>query len=119
MPSQPVSPAGGPALSGPTRGPLIADRAEFVFALRQLQAGHVLVRVSDISWGCQLNGVTVLRSVRPLLHYGLIAEFHNPAGFAGVSYFRLSPRGRRFAPRVLASWRQRPLWQRVLLQLTG
>lgn len=98
---------------------LIADRAEFVDALQQLLRGHVLVRVSDASWGCLLNGAPLLRSFNPLLRFGLIAEYANPAGFDGVAYYRLTERGRWFGQRALSFWRSLPLWQRAMVRLTG
>jgi hypothetical protein len=107
------------AICRPATGPIIADRAEFVEALQQLLHGHVLVRVSADSWGCQLNGVPLRRSFATLLRYGLIAPFHNPRGFAGVGYYRITDAGRGFARQALASWRALPLWQRTLVRLTG
>ena len=77
------------AMHRPGPGPIIADRGEFIEALQQLLLGHVLVRVSADSWGCQLNGAPLRRSFGTLLHYGLIAPFHNPHGFAGVGYYRI------------------------------
>ena len=103
----------------PATSPLIADRAEFVDALGQLLRGHVLVRVSDASWGCQLNGAPLRWSFHTLLQFGLIARFDNPAGFHGVDYYRITDSGRWFARRVLAVWRALPLWRRTLVRLTG
>ena len=103
----------------PDHSPIIADRAEFVEALRQLLNGHVLVRVSDASWGCQLNGAPLRWSFHTLLHFGLIAPFQNPAGFHGVAYYRITDQGRWFARRALDFWRSLPLWQRTLVRLTG
>ena len=99
--------------------PIIADRAEFVDALTQLMRGHVLIRVSDASWGCQLNGATLHRSFNTLHRFGLIAEYANKAGFEGVGYYRITERGRWFGRRVLAFWHSLPLWQRTLVRLTG
>lgn len=103
----------------PEDSPIIPDRAEFIDALHQLQHGHVLVRVSDDSWGCQLNGQPLRRSFGTLLRYGLIAPFNNPRGFAGVGYYRITERGRSFAARALACWHGLSLWQRTLVRLTG
>ncbi len=103
----------------PEDKPIIADRAEFIDALQQLLCGHVLVRVSTASWGCQLNGAPLRRSFAILLHFGLIAPFHNPAGFPGVGYYRISDQGRWFARRALDCWHSLPLWQRTLVRLTG
>jgi len=107
------------AMHRPGPGPIIADRGEFIEALQQLLLGHVLVRVSADSWGCQLNGAPLRRSFGTLLHYGLIAPFHNPRGFAGVGYYRITEAGRGFARQALDSWRGLPLWQRALVRLTG
>lgn len=99
--------------------PLIADRAEFVDALGQLMRGHVLVRISDASWGCQLNGAPLRWSFHTLLQFGLIARFDNPSGFDGVDYYRITDNGRWFASRALGLWHSLPLWQRTLVRLTG
>jgi hypothetical protein len=107
------------AMHRPGPGPIIADRTEFIEALHQLLHGHVLVRVSEDSWGCQLNGAPLRRSFGTLLRYGLIAPIHNPRGFAGVGYYRITEAGRAFARRALDSWRALPLWQRTLMRLTG
>ena len=114
-----VSPAVPVAVRRTEGNPIIADRAEFVDALHQLLLGHVLVRVSDASWGCQLNGAPLRRSFGTLLHFGLIVPFDNPAGFAGVGYYRITDHGRWFARQALAVWRSLPLWQRTLVRLTG
>ena len=103
----------------PESRPIIADRAEFVDALSQLLRGHVLVRVSEASWGCQLNGASLRWSFGTLLRFGLIARYENPSGFAGVDYYRITDSGRWFAGRVLDLWRSLPLWQRTLVWLTG
>jgi hypothetical protein len=103
----------------PEDSPLIADRAEFIDALNQLLHGHVLVRLSDASWGCQLNGAPLWHSFGILLQFGLIAEFDNPRGFQGVAYYRITDQGRWFARRALALWRSLPFWQRTLVRLTG
>lgn len=99
--------------------PIIADRAEFVDALSQLVLGHVLVRASEASWGCQLNGAPLRWSFGTLLRFGLIARYENPSGFEGVDYYRITESGRWFAGRVLDLWRSLPLWQRTLVRLTG
>jgi hypothetical protein len=98
---------------------LIADRGEFVDALHQLLHGHVLVRVSEDSWGCQLNGAPLRRSFGTLLRYGLIAPFHNPRGFAGVGYYRITDAGKAFARQALAAWQGLPLWERTLVRIRG
>lgn len=103
----------------PGPGPIIADRAEFIDALHLLLRGHVLVRVSEASWGCLLDGAPLRRSFGTLLRYGLIAPFHNPCGFEGVDYYRLTEAGSTFARQALSSWRVLPLWQRMLVRLIG
>ena len=102
-----------------TACPRIADRAEFVDALTWLRRGHVLVRIGDDPHGVTIDGAVVRHAFAPLLHYGLIDEFRNAEGFAGVRYYRLTPRGRDFATRVGSAWRRRPLWQRVVVRLIG
>jgi hypothetical protein len=98
---------------------IIADRGEFIDALRVLRRGHVLVRVSDLSGGCMLDGAPVYSAHRTLLRYGLVSEFVNPQGFPSVKYYRLSERGRDFADRACDSWRRRPLLERLAVRLTG
>lgn len=99
--------------------PIIADRAEFVDALRALRRGHVLVHVSDQSGGCLLDGGTVYSSFETLRQYDLIDEFDNPDGFANVHYFRITRRGREFADKACAAWRQRPLLERLAMRVAG
>lgn len=106
-------------MSRPEDSPIIADRAEFIDALHQLMCGHVLVRVSDASWGCTLAGAPLRWSFNTLLHFGLIAPFDNPGGFHGVDYYRITDQGRWFARRALDLWRSLPIWQRTLVRLTG
>lgn len=99
--------------------PLIADRGEFIDVLNALARGHVLVRVSDLSGGCTIDGGAVYRSYEPLARYGLIREFDNPQGFEAASYFRLTERGREFAARAVPAWRRRPLLERLATRLVG
>jgi hypothetical protein len=99
--------------------PIIPNRAEFIEALRILRRGHVLIRFGDDSAGCTIDGATLWHSFDTLHRYGLIDEFDNPHGFAGVRYFRISRAGRDFAERACSAWRSRPLWQRMLVRLTG
>ncbi len=107
----------------PTRAmqanPIIADRAEFVDALRLLRKGHVLVKAGNSSCGCVLDGDIVYHSYDTLLRYGLIDEFDNPDGFPNVSYYRLSLRGRAFARRAVDAWQRKPVWQRLAMRLVG
>lgn len=98
---------------------IIPDRGEFIDALQALRRGRVLVRVSDFSGGCTLDGAPLYSAHRTLLDYGLIREFDNPHGFAAVRYYRLSERGRDFAERACENWRQRPLLQRLAVRLAG
>jgi DNA-binding MarR family transcriptional regulator len=99
--------------------PIIADRGEFIDALNRLRRGHVLVRTSDASGGCVLDGGIVYRSYEPLVRYGLIDRFDNPRGFKNARYYKLTPRGRDFAERACSAWRQQPLWQRLAVRLVG
>ena len=98
---------------------LIPDRGEFIDALRVLRRGHVMVRVTDFSGGCMLDGAPLYTAHRALLQYGLLSEFANPKGFPNVRYYRLSERGRDFADRACDSWRRRPLLERLAVRLTG
>ena len=104
----------------PQRDPvIIADRGEFVDALRLMRRGNVLVHACDSWGGCTVDGRVVHLSLRPLLDYALIDEFHNPAGFEHVRDFRLNARGRQFADRVCAEWARRPLLERLVVRLIG
>jgi DNA-binding IclR family transcriptional regulator len=98
---------------------IIADRGEFIDVLRALARGHILVRLSDLSGGCSIDGSAVYRSFEPLVRYGLIREFDNPQGFGGVRYFRLTERGCDFAARAVQSWQRRPLLERLITRLVG
>jgi hypothetical protein len=98
---------------------IIPDRGEFIDALQALRRGHVLVRVSDISGGCVLDGAPLYTAHRALLKYELLSEFSNPHGFAHVQYYRLNERGRDFAERACHSWRRRPLLERLAVRLAG
>ena len=99
--------------------PIIADRAEFVEALQRLRRGHVLVKTGDGSCSCVLDGGILYHSFDTLERYGLIDEFENPRGFAGVRYFRITDDGRGFADRAWSAWRQaRPL-ERAVVRLVG
>lgn len=101
----------------PTR--IIPDRAEFIEALDSLRRGHVLVRTGDSALGCILDGAFVHHSFQTLLAYGLIAEYDNPFGFPGVEYYRITEQGRRFAARAWDHWRERPIWERLVVRLIG
>lgn len=105
-------------MDGPTPR-LIADRGEFVDALRLLRNGHVLVRLSDRPGGCLLDGGILYHSLPTLERYGLVDEFENPQGFANARYYRITPRGRDFAERAWSAWRGRPLLQRMAMRILG
>jgi hypothetical protein len=98
---------------------IIADRGEFIDALRALRRGHVLVHACDSWGGCTVDGRIVQLSLQPLLDYGLIDEFDNPDGFEHVRYYRLNPRGRQFAERACAAWARRPWFERLAVRLLG
>jgi hypothetical protein len=98
---------------------ILVDRAEFVDSLQLLRRGHVLVRTGEQSGSCVIDGAIVYHSYPALVRYGLIGEFHNPEGFPGAQYFRLTSRGREFAQRVWAHWRSRSLWERLAVRLMG
>jgi predicted transcriptional regulator with HTH domain len=98
---------------------IIPDRGEFVDALQRLSRGCVMVKVSDFSGGCVLDGAPVYTAHRALLQYGLLSEFDNPQGFANVKYYRLNEHGRAFAERACAQWRRRPLLERLATRLVG
>lgn len=98
---------------------IIPDRGEFVDALRLLRKGHVLVRTSDGSGGCVLDGGIVYHSYETLKNYRLIDEFDNPDGFPNASYYRITSEGRAFADKACTEWQRRPVWQRLAVRLTG
>jgi hypothetical protein len=98
---------------------IIPDRGEFIDALRALRRGNVMVRVSDASGGCLIDGGVVYRSAPTLLQYGLVKQFDNPDGFPAVAYYRLTREGHAFAERALHTWRQRPLLERLAVRLAG
>ena len=98
---------------------IIANRGEFVDALRALKRGHVLVRASESWGGCSIDGGALGVSFRTLADYALIDEFHNPDGFEHIRYFRLNRRGHEFAARALQDWSRRPLVERLAARLLG
>jgi hypothetical protein len=98
---------------------VIPDRGEFVDTLNAMLHGHVLVRVSEMSGGCVVNGFAVYHSFETLRAFALLEEFENPEGFAEVHYFRLSDRGREFAREACAQWRAQPLLRRLSMRLLG
>ncbi|MBL8330649.1 MAG: hypothetical protein JNJ71_17560 [Rubrivivax sp.] len=99
--------------------PIIANRAEFAEALHRMLRGHVLVRTGDSAHGCVIDGAPVYHSFDVLSSYGLIHRFHNPAGFPGVEYYRLSDAGRQFADRIWRTWRSRRTLERLVVRFTG
>lgn len=111
--------ASAPAGASTLAPAVIPDRGEFIDVLRALWRGHVLVHAGDHAGGWILDGGRVFSSYGPLLRYELVREYENPEGFEHVHYFRLTERGRAFAERALASWRQRPLVERLLVRLLG
>lgn len=98
---------------------IITHRGEFIDALRLLRHGHVLVRAGHGAFGCVLDGAVMHYSYSTLREYGLIDEFDNPAGFAGLHYYRISERGREFADRACARWRELGVLQRLVVRLVG
>ncbi len=99
--------------------PIIANRGEFVDALRALHRGHVLVHASESWGGCSIDGGVVGAAFRTLADYALIDEFDNPDGFENIRYYKLNHRGHAFAARALQDWQQRPLVQRLAARLLG
>lgn len=114
-----TAPASTARPAAPPPEAIIADRAEFVETLRALQRGHVLVKAGEGAGSVLIDGRPVYHSYPPLLRYGLVHEFRNPRGFEKVRYYRLTPEGRAFADKAWASWRSRPLWQRLAVRFTG
>jgi hypothetical protein len=98
---------------------IIADRGEFIDALQRLRKGQILVQPVESDDRCVLDGCMLYTAYRPLASYQLIEEFRNREGFPSARYFRLSERGRAFADRACATWRQRPLLERLAVRLTG
>lgn len=111
--------AAAPTASRANDGTTIPDRGEFIDVLRALKRGHVLVHAGDHAGGWVVAGAAVYSSYDPLLRYELVQEFENPDGFEHVHYFRLSARGRDFAERAVAAWRQRPFLERLVVRLIG
>jgi hypothetical protein len=99
--------------------PIIANRGEFVDALRALKRGHVLVHASESWGGCSIDGGVVGSAFRTLADYALIDEFDNPDGFEHIRYYRLNRRGHEFAARALQDWSRRPLVERLAARLLG
>jgi len=99
--------------------PSLIHCGEFVDALAALRRGHVIVALDRDARTCVLDGSGLHWSFRTLHEYGLVAEFDNPDGFAGLRYFRLTAVGAQFADRALAAWHERPWHQRLMIRLRG
>ena len=102
-----------------TSSTIIANRGEFIDALRALKRGHVLVRASESWGGCSIDGGVVQSAFRTLAEYALIDEYPNPDGFQHIHYYRLNARGREFAERACRAWDRRPLIERLAARLLG
>ena len=98
---------------------LIADRGEFVDAMRLLMRGHVLVHACDSWGGCTVDGRVVHLSLRPLVDYRLVDEFENRKGFEHVRYYRLNARGLAFGERICTEWARRSWLERLAVRLLG
>ncbi|MFM2068279.1 MAG: hypothetical protein RLZZ584_3188 [Pseudomonadota bacterium] len=99
--------------------PTLVSRGEFIDAHAALQRGGVIVVLDDAWDACVLDGVRLRWSFPPLVEYGLVAEFDNPAGFTHLRYYRITAVGRRFAADALAAWRARPLFECLVIRLLG
>jgi hypothetical protein len=75
----------------------IANTTEFVETLERLSRGYLLARLDDAVGTCVLDGAFVHTSFDTLVECGLIDEFDNPRGFAGIHYYQLTERGRELA----------------------
>ncbi len=121
--SPPHTPQGQPrtAPTPPRALPrLIPDRAEFIDALARLRKGQLLVHADDSAdERCLIEGQVLYTSWKPLSDFGLLDELPRQPRQGRIHCYRLSPRGRDFADRACRTWRQRPLWQRLLVRLTG
>ena len=117
-PADAVAAAEGRAAVTPAAA-LIPDRGEFIDVLRALCRGHVLVHAGNQAGGWAVDGGVVYTAYEPLLRFELVQQYDNPAGFEHVQYFRLTGRGRDFARRACAAWRQRPLVERLAVRLLG
>lgn len=99
---------------------VIADRGEFIETLKRLRRGEVLVHSDDADdERCLIEGQVMWTSWKPLRDYGLLDEVPRGPRDGRIHCYRLSPRGREFADQACQAWRQRPLWQRLLVRLVG
>jgi hypothetical protein len=100
-------------------GPLIADRGEFIDALKHLQRGAVLVRAAQDDERCAVNGCLYYTVWPPLAHYGLLDEVPSHDPDVRVRCYRLNDRGHAFAERAVAQWRRTPWLRRMLVRVAG
>lgn len=98
---------------------IILNLSEFIDALAALRRGRVIVVMDAETRNCVLDGARLMSTFHPLHHYGLIAEFDNPAGFAGLRYFRMTEIGEQFADNALAVWQARAWHERLAMRLLG
>ena len=96
---------------------IILHLSEFIDALDALHQGQVIVVLDAEMRSCVLDGVQLLCAFQPLLDYGLVAEFDNPAGFPGLRYYRMTEVGTAFADKALAAWRARAWHERLAMRL--
>ncbi len=105
---------------GALPAPLIADRGEFIDALKRLRRGELLVHSADAGdERCLIEGQVLYTSWKPLSEFGLLDELPRQPRQGRLHCYKLSPRGRDFADRACSAWKQRPLWQRLVVRLAG
>jgi hypothetical protein len=97
----------------------LLNLGEFIDALAALRRGRVVVVMDAEARVCVLDGSPLLWSFRVLSDYGLIAEFDNPDGFAGLRYYRMTDDGLSFSERALAAWQARAWHERLAIRLFG
>jgi hypothetical protein len=113
-----AGPAAAPSAPPATERTLIADRGEFIDALSRLRRGEVLVHsADDADERCLIEGQVLYASWKPLSDFGLLDELPPQPRQGRMHCYKLSPRGRHFAERACAAWRQKPLWQRLAMRL--
>lgn len=94
-------------------------RAEFIDVMHSLLRGNTLV-VADIgSTNAVIDGNIIYHTLPTLTRYDLVEEFDNPVGFRGVTYMKLTVKGRAFAERAVAEWAKKPLLERLALRFIG
>ncbi len=126
-PQSPSTSHASPNVDAATKAPaplpapaLIPDRAEFIDALTRLRRGELLVHSADTSdERCLIEGQVLYTSWKPLSDFGLLDELPRQPRQGRIHCYRLSPRGRDFADRACAAWKQKPLWQRLAVRLAG